>query len=109
MWGTFFFSDYIPFSGWIDKLRGLHTRLERTFKEFDKFFQEVIDEHMDPNRNTPENEDIIDVLLQLKKQRSFCVDLTNDHIKAVLMVWSSCPLFLISFLIHHFEIPEVDK
>ncbi|CAJ1949716.1 unnamed protein product [Sphenostylis stenocarpa] len=86
MWGTFFFSDYIPFLGWIDKFRGLHARLESTFKELDKFYQEVIDEHMNPNRKTPENEDIIDVLLQLKKkQRSFSVDLTNDHIKAVLM------------------------
>ncbi|TKY63681.1 cytochrome P450 family 71 protein [Spatholobus suberectus] len=85
MMGTFFFSDYIPFLGWIDKLTGLHARLERIFKELDKFYQEVIDGHMDPNRKTPENEDIIDVLLQLKKQRSFSVDLTNDHIKAVLM------------------------
>ncbi|KAG4393167.1 hypothetical protein GLYMA_03G030267v4 [Glycine max] len=40
---------------------------------------------MNPNRKTPENEDIVDVLLQLKKQRSFFVDLSNDHIKAVLM------------------------
>ncbi|CAJ1949722.1 unnamed protein product [Sphenostylis stenocarpa] len=86
MWGTFFFSDYIPFLGWLDKIRGLHTRLERAFKDLDKFYQEVIDEHNDPNRKTPaENEDIIDVLLQLQKQRSFSVDLTNDHIKAVFM------------------------
>ncbi|KAK7390171.1 hypothetical protein VNO78_25470 [Psophocarpus tetragonolobus] len=85
MWATLFFSDYIPFFGWIDKLRGLHARLERNFKELDKFYQEVIDEHMDPNRETTENKDIIDVLLQLKKQRSFSVDLTDDHIKAVLM------------------------
>ncbi|KAK7390167.1 hypothetical protein VNO78_25466 [Psophocarpus tetragonolobus] len=85
LWATLFFSDYIPFLGWIDKLRGLHARLERTFKEMDKFYQEVIDEHLDPNRKTPEEEDITDVLLQLKKQRSFSVDLTNDHIKAVLM------------------------
>ncbi|RDX68735.1 Cytochrome P450 83B1, partial [Mucuna pruriens] len=82
---TFFISDYIPFLGWIDKLRGLHARLERIFKELDNFYQEVIDEHMDPNRKIPENEDITGVLLQLQKQRSFFVDLTNDHIKAVLM------------------------
>lgn len=86
MWGTFFFSDYIPFLGWIDKLRGLHARLERIFKESDKLYQEVIDEHMDPNRKIPEYEDIVDVLLRLKKQGSLSIDLTNDHIKAVLMV-----------------------
>ncbi|XP_020235879.1 cytochrome P450 83B1 [Cajanus cajan] len=85
MMATFFFSDYIPFLGWIDKLKGLHARLERIYNELDKFYQDVIDEHMDPKRKTPENEDFIDVLFQLKKQRSFSIDLTNDHIKAVLM------------------------
>ncbi|XP_020204968.1 cytochrome P450 83B1 [Cajanus cajan] len=85
MMGIFFFSDFVPFLGWIDKLTGLHARLERNFKELDTFYQEVIDEHMDPNRKPPENEDLIDVLLQLKKQRSFSVDLENDHIKAVFM------------------------
>ncbi|KAL2658496.1 hypothetical protein GLYMA_03G030600v4 [Glycine max] len=85
MWGTLFISDYIPFLGWIDKLRGLHARLERNFKELDEFYQEVIDEHMNPNRKTTKNEDITDVLLQLKMQRLYSIDLTNDHIKAVLM------------------------
>jgi len=92
--GMFFFSDYIPFLGWIDRITGLRARLENNFKELDTFYQEVIDEHMDPNRKTPENEDLIDVLLQLKKQRSFSVDLENDHIKAVFMVKV---LFSVSF------------
>ncbi|KAL2337551.1 hypothetical protein Fmac_011997 [Flemingia macrophylla] len=85
MMSTLFFSDYIPFLGWIDKLTGLHARLQRTFKDLDEFYQQVIDEHMDPKRKTPENEDFIDVLFQLKKQRSFSLDLTDDHIKGVLM------------------------
>jgi len=94
MLGMLFFSDYIPFLGWIDKITGLRARLERNFKELDTFYQEVIDEHMDPNRKTPENEDLIDVLLQLKKQRSFSADLENDHIKAVFMVCSSFPFLI---------------
>ncbi|KAJ1383699.1 Cytochrome P450 [Sesbania bispinosa] len=87
MMTAFFVSDYIPFMGWIDKLIGLHARLERNFKELDKFYQEVIDEHMDPNyRNQTEEEVIVDVLLRLKEQGSFSIDLTFDHIKGVLMV-----------------------
>ncbi|KAG5042129.1 hypothetical protein AAZX31_03G027600 [Glycine max] len=85
MLSIFFVSDYVPFLGWIDKLSGLQARLEKSFKELDKFSQEVIEEHMDPNRRTSKEEDIIDVLLQLKKQRSFSTDLTIDHIKAVFM------------------------
>ena len=83
--GTLFVSDYIPFMGWVDKLRGLHARLERNFKDMDKFYQEVIDEHTDSDNKTAE-EDLVDVLLQLKKDNSLSMDLTNDSIKAVLMV-----------------------
>ena len=85
MWATFFVSDYIPFLGWVDKLTGLRARLEQNFKDLDKFYEQVIDERMDPNRKTQENEGIIDVLLQLQKQSSSSVELTKDHIKAVLL------------------------
>ncbi|XP_057743961.1 cytochrome P450 83B1-like [Arachis stenosperma] len=85
MLGGFFVSDYIPFLGWIDRLNGMHARLNKIFKELDKFYQEVIDEHMDPNRDSSKGEDIIDVLLQLKNQRSFSFDLTINHIKAMFM------------------------
>ncbi|XLU46304.1 hypothetical protein S245_041118, partial [Arachis hypogaea] len=85
MLGGFFVSDYIPFLGWIDRLNGMHARLNKIFKELDKFYQEVIDEHMDPNRDSSNGEDIIDVLLQLKNQRSFSFDLTINHIKALFM------------------------
>ncbi|KAF7825350.1 Cytochrome P450 83B1 [Senna tora] len=83
--GTFFFSDYIPFMGWMDRVRGLIGRLEKNFKDLDEFYQQVIDEHLHPQRMKPQEEDIIDVLLHLKNQRSFSVDLTFDHIKALLM------------------------
>ncbi|KAI5391571.1 cytochrome P450 83B1 [Lathyrus oleraceus] len=85
MMSSFFVSDYIPFMGWIDKVTGLRARLERNFKEMDEFYQEVIDEHLDPNRQHTDEEVIVDVLLQLKKQRLFSIDLTFDHIKGVLM------------------------
>lgn len=83
---AFFVSDYVPFMGWIDKLSGLRARLDRNFKEMDEFYQEVIDEHLDSNRQQSNVEAIVDVLLQLKKQRLFSIDLTFDHIKGVLMV-----------------------
>ncbi|MED6157492.1 hypothetical protein PIB30_023533 [Stylosanthes scabra] len=85
MLASFFVSDYVPFLGWIDRLNGMHARLDRTFKKLDKFYEEVIDEHMDPNRDTSNGEDIIDVLLQLKKNRSCSFDLTIDHIKALFV------------------------
>ncbi|XVF82311.1 hypothetical protein PTKIN_Ptkin16aG0036200 [Pterospermum kingtungense] len=85
MFGIFFYSDYIPFMGWVDRVSGLLGRLEKNFKDFDTFYQELIDEHLDPNRPKPEQEDILDVLLQIRRDRAFQVDLTLEHIKAVLM------------------------
>ncbi|CAN0872315.1 Cytochrome P450 83B1 [Linum grandiflorum] len=81
---SFFFADYFPVLGFIDKVTGLNTRLNKNFKELDSFYQEIIDEHLDPDRVKPEQEDILDVLLQILKDPSFKVQLTFDHIKAIL-------------------------
>ncbi|XP_061363144.1 cytochrome P450 71A1-like [Gastrolobium bilobum] len=37
------------------------------------------------SRTSVEEQDIVDVFLQLKKQRSFSIDITYDHIKGVLV------------------------
>jgi len=87
MFITFFFSDYFPFIGaWLDKLTGLSSKLERVFKDMDEFYDEIVNDHLDPNSRKSEREDIVDVLLQLRKERCFSFDLTLDHIKAILMV-----------------------
>ncbi|KAJ4840315.1 hypothetical protein Tsubulata_036835, partial [Turnera subulata] len=67
------------------RITGLAARLEKNIKEFDVFYQQIIDEHLDPKRSKPAQEDILDVLLQMHKDRSFKVQLTFDHIKAILM------------------------
>ncbi|XP_050203269.1 cytochrome P450 83B1-like [Mercurialis annua] len=87
MFGSFYFSDYFPYVGYvIDKMSGLLSRLDKVFHAFDDFYQELIDEHLDPNRNlSSDTENILDVLLQLKKDRSFKVQLNFNNVKAVLM------------------------
>ncbi|KAI3844570.1 hypothetical protein MKW92_027527, partial [Papaver armeniacum] len=86
MLGSFSASDFFPKVGWvIDRLTGLHRRLEKSFHGLDTFYQEIIDEHLDPQRSKPDNDDIIDVLLKLEKDRLSSIRLTKDHIKAVLM------------------------
>ncbi|TKY63160.1 cytochrome P450 family 71 protein [Spatholobus suberectus] len=82
-----FYTDYIPFVGRVvDKLNGLMGRLEKLFKEWDGFYQNVIDEHLDPERKKlADEEDLIDAFLQLKNDRSFSMDLTPAHIKPLMM------------------------
>ncbi|KAL3329388.1 hypothetical protein AABB24_036467 [Solanum stoloniferum] len=50
MMASFFVSDIFPFLDWIDKLIGLTDRLQRNFKEFDEFYEELIEQHQNPNR-----------------------------------------------------------
>ncbi|XLS48669.1 hypothetical protein HN51_023027, partial [Arachis hypogaea] len=84
--GTYFLSDYFPFLSWIDRMMGLHSRLDKNFKELDEFYQEIIDEHSDPNRKVLEGEeDVTHILLQMQKDHSTSMDLTNDHVKAIIM------------------------
>ncbi|KAG5059843.1 hypothetical protein AAZX31_01G071500 [Glycine max] len=82
-----FYTDYIPLvGGVVDKLTGLMGRLEKMFKVLDGFYQNAIDEHLDPERKKlTDEQDIIDALLQLKNDRSFSMDLTPAHIKPLMM------------------------
>ncbi|PWA56901.1 cytochrome P450 [Artemisia annua] len=82
----FYFKDKFPFMGWLDKLNGTIARLEKNVKDMDEFYQQVIDEHLNPERLNIMHEDMVDILLKLKHDPDSSVNLTFDHIKAVLMV-----------------------
>ncbi|KAM3327266.1 hypothetical protein P3S67_002392 [Capsicum chacoense] len=45
----FFFSDYFPLCGWLDKLFGDISKLEKNFKDLDEFNEELIEQHLNPN------------------------------------------------------------
>ncbi|KAL2470869.1 Cytochrome [Abeliophyllum distichum] len=80
-------SDLFPSSvGWIINLTtGHHWKLERCFRNFDTFFQKLLDEHLNPSRPRPENDDIIDVMLGLAQDRTTILKLNKEHIKAILV------------------------
>ncbi|KAK4432704.1 cytochrome [Sesamum alatum] len=100
MQGGFFLSDYMPSLGWVDKLTGMISRLEKIYKDLDEFYQEIIDEHLDPNRPKSANPDLLDLLIQLKEENLCSIDLTWNHIKAILMVSNHLQFFMsaINFL-----------
>ncbi|KAM3327262.1 hypothetical protein P3S67_002388 [Capsicum chacoense] len=82
---SFFVSDFFPSLSWIDKLTGMSNRLEKNFKYLDGFYEELIEQHHNPNRPKSMKGDIIDLLLQLKKEESTQTNFTLDNIKAILM------------------------
>ncbi|XP_076949167.1 6,7,8-trihydroxycoumarin synthase-like [Bidens hawaiensis] len=109
MFAKFFYRDVIPFMGWLDIVNGSVSNLEKIFKDMDEFYQEIIDQH-ENQLNEPNNmqEDMVDILLKLKKDSDCSVKLTYDHIKGVLMnimlggtetsattvVWAMCMLMM---------------
>ncbi|XP_026432186.1 cytochrome P450 71B36-like [Papaver somniferum] len=78
-------SDFFPKVSWIiDRITGIHGITEKCFHDLDNFLQQIIDEH-DKERPKHEHEDIIDVLLKLKKAQTSTIRLTNNHIKAIVV------------------------
>ncbi|KAI3941392.1 hypothetical protein MKW92_022202 [Papaver armeniacum] len=97
--GGFSASDYFPSVGWIfDRITGVHGRIEKCFHDSDDFFQQIIDMHLNRERQISEHEDLIDVLIKIKKDGTSTTDLTNDHIKAILWVRSLSYSYSIYFL-----------
>ncbi|PWA57293.1 cytochrome P450 [Artemisia annua] len=81
---NFYFKDSFPLLGWLDKLNGTMARFEKLLKTMDEFYQQLIDEHLNPNKPNIMQKDMVDILLELKiSDRS--LNLSFDHIKAILM------------------------
>ncbi|XP_020111902.1 cytochrome P450 71A1-like [Ananas comosus] len=83
MLAGFFIADYLPIIGWADWLTGMRARLEKNFIDLDRFYQRVIDEHLDTvQQQRGSSEDFVHILLRMQKDEN---SLTTDQIKAVLM------------------------
>ncbi|XP_058112892.1 cytochrome P450 71A1-like [Magnolia sinica] len=81
LFASFFYADYIPWLGWIDVVTRQRARLEKCFQDMDVFYEQVIDEHLNPKRVKQNQEDLVDVLIRVQKD----LHLSRDHIKALLM------------------------
>lgn len=80
-------ADFFPYYGWIiDILTGFRQKLEKCFHEFDKFYESVIQEHLEPSRPRLDHEDITDILIALSNDETGPLRLSEDNIKAVFMV-----------------------
>nr|GMC53506.1 cytochrome P450 83B1-like [Ipomoea batatas] len=83
--GGSFVADFLPWFGWVDKITGKAALLESVFKELDSFYEELIKQHLDPDRPKSMDGDILDILLSLMEENSSSINITWDNIKAVLM------------------------
>ncbi|XVF49790.1 hypothetical protein PTKIN_Ptkin04bG0043700 [Pterospermum kingtungense] len=79
--------DTFPYLRWLDVLTGLIPSLKALFGEFDKFFDQIIEEHraLKGDVNVPHKMDFVSIILQLQKNGMLEMDLTQDNIKAILL------------------------
>lgn len=86
--GGFCIGDLFPSLAFLNRLTGLKSRLVKTFRGFDKLFDQVIAEHLNPKREKlGESKDLVDVLLDIQKNGSDeKIQLTMDNVKAIILV-----------------------
>ncbi|KAG2631750.1 trimethyltridecatetraene synthase-like [Panicum virgatum] len=82
--------EWIPWLGWLD-LQGCIRRMKRLSEMYDRFYEQILDEHEERRRRAGAGEfvasDLVDVLLQLaEKGRSETSEakLTRDGVKAFI-------------------------
>ncbi|XP_043688288.1 cytochrome P450 71A1-like [Telopea speciosissima] len=85
--GTFCVRDFFPLLGWIDKLSGLDRKINKIFKSFDAFLDQVIQEHLTGKKDDKQSnrEDFVDLLLEAHKDSTFDIPLTHNNIKGILL------------------------
>ncbi|OMO81580.1 Cytochrome P450 [Corchorus olitorius] len=86
--GSFAASEFVPYVGWIiDRLTGLHQKIENVFHKLDALYEQVLADHLNPGRTIIDgHEDIVDVLLRIQRDgvKFGGAPLSNDSVMAVI-------------------------
>ena len=101
--------DFFPSLEFVASLTGMKKRLVNAFKRFDKLFDRIIAEHLDPNRKKEEIKDIVDVLLDTHRNESAEMPLTMDNIKAIILVsiGRGCLFFELCYTSRKFDFTDI--
>ncbi|KAL6973131.1 hypothetical protein U1Q18_027310 [Sarracenia purpurea var. burkii] len=83
--GGFSIGDFFPSMEFIHTLTGMKSKLQNTSKRFDELFDEVIKEHLNPEREKEEHKDLVDALLEIQKNGTAEMTLTMDNVKAIIL------------------------
>lgn len=84
-------ADMFPSLKWLHYLSGMKPKLEKVHQKIDRILHNIIDVHRKSKATIkagePESqEDLVDVLLNLQEHGDLGIPLTDDNVKAVLLV-----------------------
>eukprot|EP00262_Sarcandra_glabra_P001217 TRINITY_DN1123_c0_g2_i1.p1 TRINITY_DN1123_c0_g2~~TRINITY_DN1123_c0_g2_i1.p1 ORF type:complete len:513 (-),score=66.19 TRINITY_DN1123_c0_g2_i1:358-1896(-) len=83
--GGFCAGDFFPSMEWLNKITGIEAKLEKNYLEMDAFLAESIKEHRCNKNHEFERNDFLSVLLQLQKDSTLGMPLSDEHIKGILL------------------------
>ncbi|KAI7740325.1 hypothetical protein M8C21_019122 [Ambrosia artemisiifolia] len=83
--GCFSVGSYIPSLSWVDHLTGLEKKVDEVVKEFDEFLEGVINEHEQKKEVGVEAPDLVDILLEIRRDNLTGFHIERDTIKAIIM------------------------
>ena len=78
--------DFYPEWGWVNSLSGYKGRLERNLKELRAVSEKIIKDHLEEEKSNKEEEDFVDVLLRVQKREDLQVPISDDNLKALVLV-----------------------
>ena len=83
-------ADVYPSVKWMNRIGGMRTKLEKLHQRIDGILQIIVDQHRERRRTVggkvEGEEDLVDVLLKLQEDGDLELSLTDDNIKAVILV-----------------------
>ncbi|GAB4840539.1 hypothetical protein Ancab_021309 [Ancistrocladus abbreviatus] len=88
----FCLGDFFPEWRWVNSVSGYRRRLERNLKDLRRVCDQIIEEHLKKNKDEEgkfgeeEREDFVDVLLRVQKQEDLEVPITDDNLKALVLL-----------------------
>lgn len=85
-------ADFFPGLQWVNGLTGLKGRLERNLRDLRMVCDEIIGKHLSGRVGSDDSssgrEDFVDVLLRVQKSGDLEVPITDDNLKALVLVIS---------------------
>lgn len=87
LFAGFCIADFFPSLRLLDAVTGFTWRLKKHRRDLGRISSEIIAEHVDTRRPPPAHEDFVDVLLRAQREGKLQPPITDDNIKALILVW----------------------
>uniref|UniRef100_A0A7N0RGR4 Cytochrome P450 n=1 Tax=Kalanchoe fedtschenkoi TaxID=63787 RepID=A0A7N0RGR4_KALFE len=87
------FEDFVPALSWVDRLTGLHTRLQKTSQSIHAFLDQIIEHRAEILRSGNGGDEaqrsdekcFVDIILELKQKDMIDLNLTHSDIRSILV------------------------